>query len=68
MISTFDSKKYTSINQNQVIIVIQSEKILLKNSDSLTFWTPSTATVVQTIFSGKDILRKKTSAIECTKN
>ena len=48
--------------KNQEILLFKVKKIFFLNL------TVPQGTVFLTIFSGKDILRKKTSAIECTKN
>ena len=60
-------KKITSIFQKSVDIVIQSEKIFFSNL-TVPLWGPSEGTVFHTIFTGKDILRKTTSAIRHSKN
>ena len=68
-ISIFQNRKnFTLIIQKSGDIAFQSEENIFFKSDRLTLGTPPQGTVFHTIFSGKDILRKKTSAIGCIKN
>ena len=63
----YDRKNCTSIISKSGDIAIQSEENIFFKSDGPNLGTPQ-GTVFHTIFSRKDILRKKTSAIGCTKN